>query len=208
MNRGYENSEAHALLRDAEDPCAPYRKMFHLPALPDGSACTYLSGNSLGLQPVSARSYIEQELNDWKALGVRGHEHALHPWVPYNEFLTAQTAALVGALPHEVVVMNSLTVNLHLMMVSFYRPTPTRHRIVIEENTFPSDRYAVESQLQYHGYDPRSALVELRSRGGEGILRMEDIQSWIENEGESVALILLGGLATRRPSIKGLEARR
>src|ERR1039457_4344719 len=131
-----------------------YRDRFHIPETADGSDCVYLCGHSLGLQPKSVRSYIEQELKDWELLGVDGHFRARHPWVQYNKLLTEQTARLVGAKPLEVVTMNSLAVNLHLMMVSFYRPTARRHRIVVEENAFPSDQYAVKSQIRFHGFDP------------------------------------------------------
>jgi kynureninase len=179
---------------DASDPLASYRSCFHIPKRNDGSEVIYLCGNSLGLQPKSARSFVEQELKDWANLGVDGHLNAKNPWVPYHEFLTGHTARLVGANPSEVVVMNSLTVNLHLMFVSFYRPTPDRHRIVIEANAFPSDRYAVESQIRVHGYDPVDALVELAPRQGETTLRTEDIISFLEREGRTVALVMLGGV--------------
>jgi len=145
----------------------------------------YLSGHSLGLQPKSVRAYVEQELAEWERLGVEGHFHARHPWMSYHKLLTSQTAKLVGATPLEVVVMNSLTVNLHLMMVSFYRPTRDRYRILIEAGAFPSDQYAVQSQLRFHGYDPAGALLEVRN---------EPIEAAIQREGESVALVLAGGV--------------
>src|ERR1700689_5009310 len=176
------------------DPLAPFRNRFHIPKTPDGSDCVYLCGHSLGLQPKSARAYIEQELRDWERLGVEGHFHAKSPWMPYHEILAAPTARLVGALPSEVVVMNSLTVNLHLMMVSFYRPTATRHKIVIEGSAFPSDQYAVQSQLKFHGFDPATSLMELRPRTEEATLREQDILSVIDREGDSIALILLGAV--------------
>ncbi|QXD15706.1 kynureninase [Rhodocaloribacter litoris] len=179
---------------DADDPLAAYRDHFHIPKTADGAECLYFTGNSLGLQPKATREYVLEELEDWARLGVEGHFHARHPWMPYHEFLTGQTARLVGARPVEVVVMNSLTVNLHLMMVSFYRPTPDRHRIVLEAHAFPSDRYAAASQIRFHGYDPSEALVELAPRPGEDTLRTEDIEAFLEREGESVALVLLGGV--------------
>jgi len=179
---------------DANDPLAKYRERFFIPKGKDGEDCIYLCGNSLGLQPKSVRAYVEQELKDWEMLGVEGHFHAKHPWMPYHELLTEQTARLVGARPIEVVVMNSLTVNLHLMMVSFYRPTPTRYKIIIEEDTFPSDQYAVKSQIRFHGFDPQTSLIELQPRAGEATIRTEDIEALIKKEGAAVALIMLGGV--------------
>jgi kynureninase len=145
------------------------------------------------LQPRTASAYLDQELEDWAKLGVEGHFHARNPWIPYHRLLTEQTASLVGALPSEVVVMNSLTVNLHLMMASFYRPTPGRHKILVERGAFPSDQYAVKSQIRFHGLDPAS-LLELTPRDGESFMRDEDLESLIEREGDSIALILLGGV--------------
>ncbi len=164
------------------------------PKTANGEDCIYLCGHSLGLQPKKAKDYIEQELRDWADLGVEGHFRARNPWMPYHRLLTEQTAALVGAKPEEVVVMNSLTVNLHLMMVSFYRPTQQRHKIVVERGAFPSDQYAVKSQIKVHGYDPASALIELTPRPGEFCVRDEYVDELIEREGESIALILLGGV--------------
>ncbi|MGH9495588.1 MAG: kynureninase, partial [Candidatus Sulfotelmatobacter sp.] len=154
----------------------------------------YLCGHSLGLQPKTVRAYIEQELKDWADLGVEGHFHGKDPWMPYHRLLAEQIAALVGAQPQEVVVMNSLTVNLHLMMASFYRPTAQRHKIVIERAAFPSDQYAVKSQISFHGFDPATSLIELTPREGEFCLRDEDIELLIEREGESIALIMLAGV--------------
>ncbi len=179
---------------DADDPLAKYRDQFHIPKQENGEDCIYFCGNSLGLQPKSAKVYVEQELDDWAKFGVEGHFHARHPWKGYHEFLTEQTAHLVGAKPVEVVVMNTLTVNLHLMMVSFYRPTPTKHKIVIEANAFPSDQYAVQSQIKHRGFDPNGSLLELAPREGETYIRTEEIESFIEKEGDSIALILLGGV--------------
>jgi kynureninase len=179
---------------DANDPLAKYRERFYIPKGKNGEDCIYFCGNSLGLQPKTVRAYVEQELKDWELLGVEGHFHAKHPWLPYHELLTEQTARLVGAKPIEVVVMNSLTMNLHLMMVSFYRPTPARHKIIIEADAFPSDQYAVKSQIKFHGFDPQDSLIELQPRSGEATLRTEDIEALIEQEGRSVALIILGGV--------------
>jgi kynureninase len=163
-----------------------YRDRFYIPQRSEGGDCVYLCGHSLGLQPKTVRAYIEQELKDWELLGVEGHFHARHPWVPYHRLLTEQTARLVGAQPLEVVAMNSLTVNLHLMMVSFYRPTAQRHRIVIEENAFPSDQYAVKSQILFHGFDPADSLLTV---AGE-----EELEDLLDREGESVALVLVAGI--------------
>jgi kynureninase len=157
-----------------------YRERFHIPP-----GTVYLCGHSLGLQPKSVRAYVEEELAEWERLGVEGHFHARHPWMPYHKLLTRQTAQLVGALPVEVVVMNSLTVNLHLMMVSFYRPARDRFKVLIEAGAFPSDRYAVESQIRFHGHDPASALIEVRG---------EPVEAAIEREGERIALVLVAGV--------------
>ncbi|MDZ7345041.1 MAG: kynureninase [candidate division KSB1 bacterium] len=194
MQSNFKNSKSFALEMDASDPLAKYRERFHIPKTKTGEDCIYLCGNSLGLQPKTVRAYIEQELKDWETLGVEGHFHAKNPWLPYHEFLTAQTARIVGAKPIEVVVMNSLTVNLHLMLVSFYRPTPQRHKIVIEGNAFPSDQYAVKSQIRFHGFDPSTALIELAPRRGEDTIRTQDIEALIETEGKTIAVIMLGGV--------------
>lgn len=188
----YEDSIDFAIALDAEDPLRQYRNQFLIPAAGDRKECIYLAGNSLGLQPRQARSYIEQELDDWARLGVEGHLEAKYPWLPYHENLTDMSARLVGAKPSEVVVMNTLTVNLHLMMVSFYRPTKERFKIVTESGAFPSDQYAVASQAKFHGYNPEEAIIELTPRDGESILRTDDIISLIEREGDKVALIMLG----------------
>ncbi len=190
----YQATESFALELDFADPLKKYREQFQIPKKPNGEDAIYFSGNSLGLQPKTARDYIEQELEDWAKMGVHGHISARRPWIPYHEFLAEQTARLVGAKPIEVVVMNSLTVNLHLMMVSFYRPTLQRHKIVIEANAFPSDQYAVQSQIKFHGLDPKTSLVELHPRDGEFTVRTEDIEAFIEKDGESIALIMLGGV--------------
>ena len=179
---------------DAADPLAHIRDRFFFPKDKHGEECLYLCGHSLGLQPKSVKSYLEQELRDWAELGVEGHFHGKNPWMPYHRLLRDQTAELVGASPSEVVVMNSLTVNLHLMMASFYRPTPQRFKILIENGAFPSDQYAVKSQISFHGFDPQSGLLELTPREGEFSVRDEDVEGVIEQEGDSIALILLGGV--------------
>jgi kynureninase len=178
---------------DARDPLRHFRERFFLPRS-SGDQCVYLCGHSLGLQPKTTAAYIEQELKDWAQLGVEGHFHAKNPWMPYHKLLTEQTAELVGAKPLEVVVMNSLTVNLHLMMVSFYHPTKDRHKIVIERGAFPSDQYAVQSQIRFHGFDPATSLIELTPRHDETNIREEDIESLIAQSGDEIALIMLGGV--------------
>ena len=190
----FQPSEDFAVVMDARDPLAHFRGRFCIPKTKTGDDCIYLCGHSLGLQPKTVSSYLDQELRDWAQLGVEGHFHAKNPWMPYHRSLTQQTATLVGAQPMEVVVMNSLTVNLHLMMVSFYRPTPGKHKILVERGAFPSDQYAVQSQIRFHGLDPASSLLELTPRDGESYLRDEDIESLIDREGDSIGLILLGGV--------------
>jgi kynureninase len=190
----FENSRPFAAAADAADALSAFRNRFHFPVSETGERQLYFAGNSLGLQPVTARSYVEQELDDWARFAVEGHVHARRPWLPYHEFLTEKMARVVGAKPIETVVMNSLTVNLHLLMVSFYRPSDGRHKIVIEKGAFPSDRYAVESQIRFHGFDPASSLVELAPREGESTLRTDDIIEAIESEAESISLVLLGGV--------------
>jgi len=190
----FEASAEFAREMDARDPLGGYRDRFYFPASAHGGESIYLCGHSLGLQPKTARNYIDEALHDWAKLGVEGHFQAQHPWMPYHRLLTEQTATLVGAKPSEVVVMNSLTVNLHLMMVTFYRPTRKRHRIVIERGAFPSDQYAVKSQIRFHGLDLETSLIELTPRAEESCIRDEDIRALIEREGASIALILLGGV--------------
>jgi kynureninase len=189
----FQSGEDFAIAIDERDPLRQFRQRFFFPKVA-GDDCIYLCGHSLGLQPKTAAAYVEQELEAWAQLGVEAHFRAKNPWMPYHRLLTEQTAELVGAQPLEVVIMNSLTVNLHLMMVSFYRPIATRHKIVVESGAFPSDQYAVKSQIRFHGFDPATSQIELTPRPGESCLRDEDIQSLIEREGDSIALILLGGV--------------
>jgi len=188
----HKNSLVYAQQCDAEDPIAPFRQQFHFPKDEHGENLIYLCGNSLGLQPKKTHSYLQEELDDWARLGVEGHVEGKHPWMPYHEFLTEKMAAIVGAKPSEVVIMNGLTANLHFMMVSFYQPTKTRYKIVIESDAFPSDKYAVVSQLKFHGYDPKDGLILWKPRPGEELCRMEDLKEILNNEGDSVALILIG----------------
>ena len=190
----FQNGEDFALAMDARDPLAHFRERFFRPRMKTGGDCLYICGHSLGLQPKTTSSYLDQELKEWADLGVEGHFHAKNPWMPYHRLLAQQTATLVGAQASEVVVMNSLTVNLHLMMTSFYRPTKQRNKILIERGAFPSDQYAVNSQIRFHGFDPATSLIELTPRAGESSIRDEDIEELIEREGESIALIMLGGV--------------
>ena len=187
------STQAAAL--DEADALRGYRNEFVMPQDARGQDMIYLAGNSLGLQPKRTREYIGQELDDWGRLGVEGHLHAKNAWLPYHELLTDMTARLVGALPHEVVVMNSVTVNLHLMMVSFYRPEKNgRHKILVEAGAFPSDQYAVHSQLKFHGLDRETSLIEVKPRTGETLLRAQDILQAIEREGPELALVMLGNV--------------
>ncbi|HEY9678335.1 MAG TPA: kynureninase [Drouetiella sp.] len=188
----YQDSIDFAIKMDAEDPLRRFRNEFFIPPAGERKESIYLAGNSLGLQPRKIREYIGQELDDWAKLGVEGHFEARYPWLPYHENLTEMTARLVGAKPSEVVVMNTLTVNLHLMMVSFYRPTKDKYKIITEYGAFPSDQYAVASQAKFRGFNPDDAVIELTPRPGEDTLRTEDILSLIEKQGDSVALIMLG----------------
>ncbi|MBK9270465.1 MAG: kynureninase [Saprospiraceae bacterium] len=183
---------------DAQDPLAGFREKFLIPVSNSTIGGThkmlYFCGNSLGLQPVSTRDYIRQELDDWARFGVEGHLQAMRPWVSYHEILTEDMAAVVGAKPSEVVVMNTLSVNLHLMMVSFYRPKPGRSKILIEYSAFPSDRYAVESQIRFHGYDPEIDLIILQPENEDEYVNPAYIQQVIKQHGESIALILIGSV--------------
>ncbi len=189
-----EAAHAEAAHLDARDPLARYAADFHHPCDAAGRRFLYLCGHSLGLQPKRAAGYVEQELADWRRLGVQGHHEASRPWIGYHEHAAAPLAALVGASESEVVAMNSLTVNLHLMMVSFFRPQGRRRRILIEASAFPSDRYAVVSQLAFHGLSAQQTLIEVSPRAGERTLRTEDIVAAIEGQGDELALILLPGV--------------
>lgn len=183
---------AYAKKLDEQDELKSYRSQFHLPIQKNGEEFIYFCGNSLGLQPKSTEDALLQELKDWQELGVEGHFHAKNPWMPYHEFLTKAMAKVVGAKPEEVVVMNTLSVNLHLMMVSFYQVKGKRRKVVIESDAFPSDKYAVESQIRFRGLDPEECLIELTPREGEYCLREEDIETLIEEQGEEISLIMLG----------------
>lgn len=187
------NSLAFAKQLDAQDSLHSYRSKFHIPQH-NGADMVYFTGNSLGLQPKTTKDYLQQELNDWAKFGVEGHFLAKNPWLSYHEILTDKTAKIVGALPSEVVMMNQLTVNLHLLMVSFYRPTKQRYKILCEAKAFPSDQYALQSQVKFHGYDINDALIEIAPREGEYEVRHEDIYKAIEENKDSLALIMIGGV--------------
>ncbi|AMJ67422.1 kynureninase [Hymenobacter sp. PAMC 26628] len=184
----------HAAALDAADPLAAFRSEFLFPNGPDGQPVAYFCGNSLGLQPKATRAALDAELTNWAELAVEGHFHGAAPWMHSHGALAEASAPVVGALPHEVVIMNGLSVNLHLLLVSFYRPTATRYKVLMEGGAFPSDQYALETQARLHGLDPDDAIVELVPRPGEHTLRTEDITAKIAELGDSLATVLLGGL--------------
>ncbi|HEY1046665.1 MAG TPA: kynureninase [Bacteroidia bacterium] len=189
----FENSQAFAKSMDNADPLNQFREQFYIPKV-NGKDSLYFTGNSLGLQPKAAEEALKVELEDWKNLGVEGHFHGTNPWFHYHKFLTENAAAIVGAKPIEVVVMNQLTSNLHFLFVSFYRPVPGRFKILMEGGAFPSDMYLVESQVRFHGYDPKEAIIELHPRTGEYSLRKEDILAAIEEHGKDLALVFFSGV--------------
>lgn len=192
--RTFETGREAAATLDRADPLRAYREEFVFPDAVEGPPLVYLCGNSLGLEPKRALRYVHEELEDWGRLGVAGHFRARRPWLPYHRLATPGLAALCGALPTEVVAMNSLTVNLHLGMTAFYRPNRSRYAILIESTAFPSDRYAAESQIRLHGFDPADGLLEWAPRPGESMLRMDDLEAMLETQGERVALMLLPGV--------------
>lgn len=189
----FENSLSAARLLDASDPLRKFRERFHIPRM-NGNEVVYLTGNSLGLLPQKAREYAAQEFVDWEHLGVEGHFRAKNPWLHYHHFHREALAKIVGAKKEEVVAMGSLTANLHLLLVSFYRPTQERYKIIMEANAFPSDQYAIETQVKFHGYNPDDAIVELSPREGEETLRTEDILATIEKHGPQLATVMIGGV--------------
>ena len=193
----YQNSLAFAKQLDTEDSLAYLRDKFHIPKVKSEvlrrTEWLYFTGNSLGLQPKSTKEYINQELEDWANFGVEGHLEAKNPWLNYHELLTNKMAKIVGAKPIEVVVMNTLTTNLHLLMVSFYRPTKIKYKIVIESDAFPSDRYAVESQLKFHGFSAED-IIQWKPRENEELLNIEDLETIVETQGDEIALLLIGGV--------------
>ncbi len=190
----YQNNLDFAKQMDADDPLAKFREMFYIPQTPEGNDEIYLCGNSLGCQPKLTQEYLQEELDKWAQTGVRGHFEGRFPWMPYHEFLLEGSAALVGGHKDEVVTMNSLTANLHFMMVSFYQPTAERFKIVIEDHAFPSDHYAVESQIRHHGFDPAEAMILVKPREGEELIRHEDLYQIIEEQGDSIALVMFPGV--------------
>lgn len=187
------NSIDYAKTLDNNDPLKSFRDTFHFP-LHQGEPCVYLCGNSLGLQPKSLASYLTRELEHWKEFGVEGHFKGVNPWMTYHKSLSPSIAKIVGALESEVVAMNSLTVNLHLMMVSFYRPTGKRFKILMEPSAFPSDQYAVESQVKFHGYAPKDAILTLQPKEGKETLDLEDMIDTIQQHKDEIALVLMGGV--------------
>ncbi len=188
----------HARELDAADPLKDFRGRFRLPVGSDGQPLVYLCGHSLGAQPAAADECVAEVMDDWHRLAVEGHFEARHPWMHYHERLAGGIARLVGAQPQEVVAMNTLTVNLHLMLASFYRPRGERRALLIEQGAFPSDRYAVESQVRFHGLDPATDLVEVAPRPGEHLLRMEDLLATIEREGPRLAASCCPACSTSR----------
>jgi kynureninase len=183
-----------AIAQDRSDPLARFRDEFHIPVRGNGEEEIYFAGNSLGLLPRRTSKYVDEELEKWRQLAVKAHFSGENPWMPYHELLAEPMARLVGASSTEVVTMNSLTVNLHLMMVSFYRTTRERHRILLEEHAFPSDDYALESQAVVHGFDPAEALVRVRLAPGKHTIETAEVADVLEREGESIALVLLPGI--------------
>lgn len=189
----YQPTLAYAQAQDSKDSLRPYQDAFYFPQH-KGEKTIYFCGNSLGLQPKTTEAALKQVLEQWAELGVEGHFEGEYPWTQYHKLLTEPSAHIVGGKPEEIVVMNTLTVNLHLMLVSFYRPTSSRYKIIMEAGAFPSDQYAVESQVKWHGFEPDDAIVEVHPREGEELLRTEDIISTIEQHGQETALVLFGGI--------------
>src|SRR5438105_1432184 len=194
MSFTFSAGEKFAQQLDAEDPLRSFRDRFHLPVGANGESLIYFAGNSLGLMPKSAKQIVEQELKDWADLGVDAHLQAKTPWYSYHETLREPAARLVGAQPIEVICMNSLTVNLHLMMATFYRPTKSRFKILMEDPAFPSDTYAIKTQIVHHGLEPKEAVVLARPREGEFTVRTEEILDLIEKHTDELAVVLIGGV--------------
>ena len=189
----YENTRAWARHADAQDPLRSFQKEFHFPKH-NGKRALYFCGNSLGLQPKNTEGYVKKELDYWKKYGVEGWFEGESPWLSYHKKLSELAAPIVGAKADEVIVMNTLTVNLHLLMVSFYCPTKERFKIIMEGGAFPSDQYAIETQVRHHGFDPSVSIIEVMPREGEYTLRTEDIVQTIESQGNTLALVLLSGV--------------
>jgi len=189
----FKNTLEYARELDSQDKISSYRNQFIFPQH-EGKNVIYFTGNSLGLQPKSAKKYVDEIMTDWANLAVEGHFYGEKPWWDYHERFSEKLAKVVGAKPAEVTVMNTLTVNLHLLMVSFYRPKGKRYKIICEEKAFPSDQYMISSQVRFHGYDPKDAIVEIKRREGENNFRTDDITAKIHEVGEECALVLIGGV--------------
>src|SRR3977135_3504194 len=190
----FSKEEDFAKQLDAEDPLRRFREEFHVPLGKDGKPLIYFAGNSLGLMPKAARKIVDQELDDWSKLGVDAHLESKTPWYTYHEPLREPMARMVGAKPVEVICMNSLTVNLHLMMATFYRPNKSRFKILMEDPAFPSDTYAIKTQIRHHGLDPKDALILASPRKGEFAVRTEDIVDLIEKHADQLAVVLIAGV--------------
>ncbi len=189
----FENSLEFARQLDAADPLKDFRSKFYIPII-NGNECIYFTGNSLGLQPKTTQDYVLNELEDWASFGVEGHFHARQPWFSYHEMFPQLLTKVVGALPEEIVVMNQLTVNLHLLMASFYQPTKERFKIICEAKAFPSDQYALETQARFHGFDPDEVIIEVSPRQGEHNIRTQDILAIIKEHANQTALVIFGGV--------------
>ncbi|MCL4119181.1 UNVERIFIED_CONTAM: hypothetical protein GTU68_028823 [Idotea baltica] len=205
MSNSFQNNLTFAQQLDAQDELKNFRNRFHLPVI-NGKETVYFTGNSLGLQPKATADYISSELNDWAAWGVEGHFHGKIPWFKYHHSLTPKIAKIVGAKEHEVTVMNSLTVNLHLLMVSFYRPTKQRYKIIMEGAAFCSDHYAMQSQVEHHGFTADEAIVYLEPREGEHTLRIGDILKTIDDNANDLAMVMLGGVNYYTGQLFNMEA--
>ena len=189
----FKNSREFAQSLDANDELRKYRDEFHFPKV-NGKQVIYFTGNSLGLQPKRTKLYVDEVMSDWANMAVEGHFYSDKPWWDYQERFAVPLSEIVGAKPSEVGVMNTLTVNLHLLMVSFYNPTPKKYKIICEEKAFPSDQYMFQSQVKFHGFDPKDAIVEIKRREGEANIRLEDVLAKIEEVGSELALVLIGGV--------------
>ena len=189
----FENTREFAQSIDAQDELRRYRDEFYFPKV-NGKQVIYFTGNSLGLQPKRTKAYVDEVMNDWANLAVEGHFYSDKPWWDYQERFAVPLSDIVGAKPSEVGVMNTLTVNLHLLMVSFYNPTPHKYKIICEEKAFPSDQYMFQSQVKFHGFDPKDAIVEIKRREGEANIRLEDVLAKIDEIGNELALVLIGGV--------------
>ena len=189
----FQNTREFAQSLDAQDELRKYRDEFHFPHV-NGKQVIYFTGNSLGLQPKRTKTYVDEVMNDWANLAVEGHFYSDKPWWDYQERFAVPLSEIVGAKPTEVGVMNTLTVNLHLLMVSFYNPTPHKYKIICEEKAFPSDQYMFQSQVKFHGFDPKDAIVEIKRREGEANIRLEDVLAKIDEVGNELALVLIGGV--------------